>query len=422
MLLLTLAKRNLWRNKKRTSITLLLIACSVAAMMMTHGLIEGTKTSMVHSATRLFPGDGQVHLKDYHLSRDTELRFNYLEILNYLQQQLEVAAITPRIYERAMISSTSNALNIQMVAVEPKQETQVSKLADAIINGTMLKNNDKNSTDILIGSKLAEKLEVKLGDRVVLSAAKLLEEGSEISQGLFRVSGIVQFNAQQMDKNWVYIPLARAQSMLGMENQAHELAFNINPDAFSSHLNQDEFLALAFWQNIKKEIQQFNRDVNVRNWPELLPELNAMLSMTDTSLFITGLILFIIAMLGMVNTLFMSIYERMWEFAVIKAIGNTPAQIFLMIVMEGLLLAIWGIVLGVFLGTFGNAWIAHVGIDYSNMEFAGAAIVEPIRSEFHIVQYIHVPIFSLLLILISCIYPARFASKIVPAGALHKSL
>ena len=422
MLLLTLAKRNLWRNKKRTSITLLLIACSVAAMMMTHGLIEGTKTSMVHSATRLFPGDAQVHLNDYHVSRDTQLRFNYPKIVHYLQQQPEVASITARIYERAMISSASNALNIQMVAVDPQQEANVSKLAQAIIKGHMLSGNHENSTEILIGSKLAEKLEVSLGDRLELSAAKLLEEGSEIAQGLFRVSGIVQFNAQQMDKNWVYIPLAKAQTMLGMEHQAHELAFNIDPNAFPTHLSQDDFLALAFWKNVNDAVHQINPNVNVRNWPELLPELSAMLSMTDTSLFITGLILFIIVMLGMVNTLFMSIYERMWEFAVIKAIGNTPGEIFLMIITEGLLLALWGIVFGILLGSLGNAWIAHVGIDYSNMEFSGAAIVEPIRSEFHTVQYVHVPIISLLLILISCLYPARFASKIIPARALHKSL
>lgn len=424
-LLWQLALRNLFRKKKRTLLTLSLIACSVAAMMMMHGLIEGMKTSMISSATRLFPGDGQIHKEDYHLSRDENLMFSPHAVIKSLKVSKQVEVASERIYQNAMIASSRHATNVLLVGINPSTEAILSKVKQAVIAGTFLENNRDNSNEILLGAHLANELDVSLGDRVVLSAPQILlqseradgvaaaqlaeqEQGTEIAQGLFRVSGIVQFNAQRMDKSWVFINIKRSQALLGTPDYVHEVAVNFYRDKASTYSLPHRFIS--------------HDSIELRLWPELLPELSSMLDMTDTSLFIMGLILFIIAALGIINTLFMSIYERMWEFAVIKAMGNTPGEVFLMILFEAILLGILGVLAGIALGSIGNIWLANVGIDYSNMEFSGAAIVEPIRPELHSIQYLHIPLVSLLLVLLSALYPARFASRIMPARALHKSL
>ncbi|WP_396587606.1 ABC transporter permease [Bermanella sp. R86510] len=407
-----LALRNLFRNKKRTWLTLTLIACSVAAMMMMQGLMEGMKTSMITSSTRMFPGDAQVHKGDYHLSRNDQLIFDYKTIEQKIKQVMMPQAIAPRIYQTAMMSSSRHNTSVLLVGVEPLLEGNFSKLRDAIVEGEFLTQNNSDSREVLLGYQLAKELTVELGDRIVVSVPQVESDGelgSEIAQGLFRVSGIFKFNAQRMDKGWAFISLKRGQTLLNIESKVHEVAINYD----RNNIDHEQVLNKSL---------SFGSGITLKYWPELLPELDAMLSMTNTSLWIMGLILFVIAALGIINTLFMSIYERMWEFAVIKAVGNTPSEVFLMIIWEALLLGLLGVAVGILMGCLGNIWLGAIGIDYSNMEFSGAAIVEPIRPEMHLIQFVHIPIISLGLVLASALYPAWFACRIVPASALHKSL
>ena len=154
----------------------------------------------------------------------------------------------------------------------------------------------------------------------------------------------------------------------------------------------------------------------------LLPQLSGMLEITNFSTIIVGLLLYIIAALGVVNAMFMSIYERIWEFGVVKAIGNTPMNLFSLILLEATMLATISLAVGIGLGTLLNLWVADVGIDYSDMDFYGVAIVEPIRTVLRVEQYSSLPVIVFVLTLLSCIYPAVFAARIVPAQALRKSL
>ena len=144
--------------------------------------------------------------------------------------------------------------------------------------------------------------------------------------------------------------------------------------------------------------------------------------MLDYSLIIVGLILYVIVALGVINSTFMSIYERTWEFGVIKAIGTTPMQIFQLIMFEGLILAVISALAGLILGLAINYLVAIYGIDYSQMEFSGVTIVEPVRAVIRPMQYTQLPVLVVVLTLIACIYPAIYAARLVPNKALRKSM
>ncbi|WP_428242897.1 ABC transporter permease [Gynuella sp.] len=401
-----LSLRNILRNPKRSLLTALLISCSLAALIFTDGYIIGLSQDMIKSATRLFPGDGQIHHPEYLSGYEADYRLTDPSLIQRLRQQPQVEAATQRAISAAMIASTANVQSVQMLGIDATTEAQVSKITQSIIKGAYLTGT--NPQEILLGYRLANKMEVSLGDKIVLSVPQV--DGGDISQNLFRVSGIFRFNSKLMDENMVFINLADAQRMLNQGTDVQEIAFNFYDPALASRDN------LPLWQAFSGD------QIQALGWPHILPQLSSMLGMMDYSLALMGTILFIIAALGVINAMFMSIYERMWEFGVIKAIGTTPQSIFLLILTEGLLLALLSVIIGLMLGLGINSWFGMVGIDYSQMEFSGVALVEPTKTIIRPLQYTQLPVWVIALTLLACIYPALFAARIMPTQALHKSL
>lgn len=401
-----LAGRNILRNKKRSFLTILLITLSLVVLIFTDGFLIGMSQNMIQSATRLFSGDAQIHHPQFLESYDAEYRFHRSGLVENLFKEPMVSAATERTLSVSMVSSSANVASVQTIGINPDTEKNVSKILHSVISGQYL--TGKKATEIMIGHLLAEKLEVQLNDRIVLSIPRL--DQSDISQELFRVSGIFKFNSKQMDEGLVFIPLERSLQLMGEQHAIQEIAFNF----FDPMQAQNEDLEL--WRKYSNSTQI------AQGWTQLMPSLSSYLGMIDYSLFIVGVILFIIAALGVINSMFMSIYERIWEFGVIKAVGTTPVQIFWLIMAEGMLLAIISAISGVILGLLANYLVSINGLDYSQMEFSGVTIVEPVRIIIRPMQFIQLPIWVVSLTLLACIYPAVFAARLIPSKALHKSL
>ena len=418
MLIFKLAFRNILRNRKRTLLTVLLISFSLTALIFTDGYVVGMGQNMVKSATRLFPGDAQIHHPNFLLAFESKYHFDPGNQVQALQNEPEVDAATARVISPGMLSSSANVLSVQVYGINPITEARVSKLASAIVSGKYLSTQEqmadqgisprKFATQIVLGHRLAENLEVELGDRLVLSVPQV--EGGEVSQELFRVSGIFKFNTRSMDEVFVFIPIDRLQAMAGLSGQVHEIAVNLLDPKMASDAS------LSLWQKYTHAGQEF------QGWAELLPQVHSMMEMMNYSLVIVGVILFVIASLGVINAMFMSIYERIWEFGVVKAIGTTPATIFNLILVEGLLIGLISVVVGAALGFGLNYWVSLEGLDYSDMEFSGVAIVEPVKTVLRSMQFTQLPLWVLFFTLVACLYPALFAARILPSRALHKSL
>lgn len=402
-----LAMRNLMRNKRRTFLTSMIISLSLTALIMTDAFIDGMSDTMVRSATRLYSGDAQIHHRDYLAQREEALTLDPEPFMDRLSEETEVAGYAPRALAFGMISSAANNRAVQVSGIAPESEASVSKLAGAVRDGRYLEA-DGPQTQILIGSRLAELLEADLGDRIVLSVNNQQTQGAE--QQLFRVSGIFHFNARALDENTAFVLLPRLQSMMGIGDSVHEIAFNFE------QANRATQTDLPIWSRLSTE------KAIAQGWTELMPQLSAMLQLSNSSTLIAAVILFILAGLGVINGMFMSIYERTYEFGVLLAIGTRRSSIFRLILAEGLVLAVGAVIIGALLGLLLTAWGAAVGIDYGNMEISGVSIAEVIRPEYHINQYTVLPVWVLIMTLIACLYPALHAARIVPARALHKSL
>lgn len=403
-----LAMRNILRNKRRTSLTMLLISMTLAILIFTDGYINAMADVMVRSATRLFPGDAQIHHVQYLAERDGEKQIDDVDqYLTQLNQEPQIAGYSPRALAFAMISSTANNLAVQLVGIDADLEATVSKLPLSIVAGDYLQSEGSRQ-QIVIGQALADVLEVGLGDRLVVSVNNYAT--NDVEQRLFRVSGLFQMNSKFFDEGLVFVQLPEAQSMMGLGDNVHEIAFNFVDERESSDTT------IPLWSRLSRD------DTQAQSWVKLMADLASMLSLMNYSLLIIGSILFVVAILGVVNAMFMSIYERTYEFGVIIAIGTRRLSVFTLIMIEGLLLSLGSLVVGAALGALAVLWVGSIGIDYGSMDISGVALAEVLRPQLSLTQFTEIPLAVLIMTLLACIYPAIHAAQIVPAKALHKSL
>jgi len=208
-----LAWRNIFRNKKRTIIAGLAIGIGLTAMIFSDAFMIGMKNNMIKSATASFLGEAQIHRQGFRLTQEVEKTINNLDqVVSNLKKEEVVDRFTLRCQSFGMITSPANFSSVMVFGIEPSTEKHLSHIDDVLKEGEFFKGN--NERDVVIGSDLAELLEVSLGDRVVITVA---QAGSgDLSQDMFRVSGIYHFNIKDMDRGLAFIRLAKAQQMLGI--------------------------------------------------------------------------------------------------------------------------------------------------------------------------------------------------------------
>lgn len=404
--LIKLAWRNLFRNKRRTIIASIAIGIGLAVLIFADAFWMGMEQNMVKTATASFLGDGQIHREGFREAQAVEMTLNQLnEVVGGLSQEGIVEQFTPRTFAFGMITSPANVSAISLVGVQPSTERFLSKIDDAIVEGAYFEGD--NNRDIVIGAKLAELLEVTLGNRVVLTAAQA--ESGDLSQEMFRISGIYRLGDEAMEGGMAFVRLEKAQEMLAIGSGVHEIAIKFTDTKYG----QDK--DLPFWERYSQH------DNEALGWTEILPQLKAAFEMSKYSKYIMGVILFGVVVFGIINALFMSLYERMFEFGVLRAVGTRPFGMARLILFEAGALAIVSIVLGAILG-FGLTWIfTKVGINYTGIEFVGVTIQELIYPIMTVEPFILYPIWVFIFTIISGLYPARYAAKIPPATAMRRS-
>lgn len=404
-----MAWRNMFRNKRRTIIAGIAIGIGLASLILTMAVMRGMESNMIKSATASFLGEAQIHGSDFRETQEVEKTVNNLEqVITNLKKEEVVDRFTLRTLSMGMLSSPANVNAVLAVGVEPETERFLSKIDDAVDEkgGAFFEGDE--ARDIVMGSKLAEILEVSLGDRVVLTMAQA--KTGDLSQEMFRVSGIYHFDVREMDTGMAFIRLQKAQEMLGIGSGVHQIAIKFN-DIQTASLEK-----IPFWET-------YSTDGNEAvSWIKLLPQMKVVFEMTGISILIMVVILGAVVVFGIINTLFMSLYERMFEFAVMRAVGTRPAGMRRLIMLEAGALGIISIVLGLIMGIAVTLIFTKTGIDYRGIEFAGTTMHEMLYPEMHFTDFIYFPIGVLVFTLTVGIYPAWVAGRMKIADALRKSL
>ena len=406
MIYLKLAWRNLFRNKRRTFLSALAIGVGIAALIFVDALLIGWKENMVRTATATFMGQGQVHHTGFRdtLEVDKTIAHPGTKVTK-LKSNPDIQWVTRRTQTFGMIASPGNVQSIIIYGIDPVTEKKLSKLDEAIIEGKFLEQNNGNNK-ILIGKKLAEILGVDLGDKVILTVAQA--KTGQTAQEMFRIGGVFEFKVRQMDRSIAFIDLQRSQTLLGIKDNVHEIAFTFKNHEISTHPEHPVWTLLD------------DPNVEVLSWLALMPELKAMLKWLNVSMLIMSIILFGIVAAGIVNTLFMSLYERMFEFGVLRAVGTRPGNLALLIVLEAGALAVISAVAGSVMGGILIQIFSRLGLDYSDTEFVNVAIIDRIYPVMEPYQFIVYPLALILFTMVIGLYPAIHAARMTPAKAMKK--
>ncbi len=406
MFFLKLSYRNLLRNKRRTIISAVSLALGLASLIYVDALYRGMIKNMISTITETLITDGQIMSREY--KREREIEYSIVDLKNVvkkLENDKRILLFSKRIIGDSTISSPEEISPIVVYGIEPEKEKQMINIEQSIVEGEFIKGAD----DILIGKKLKKLLKVSVGDRVVLTATR--RDTNELYQMMFRVKGVFSFSNSDLDSSVVFINLSSSKKLFGLKD------------------NEIQVIALKFKESSPEKIKDspfFDEYTNKNNialsWYKLSPEFKVVYEMVDIALFIVGLILFVIVGLIIVNSLFMSIYERFFEFGVMKAIGMRESRVSKLIVYEAGVLALFSIFIGVVLGFLLTYIFSETGIDYTGIEMAGVSIRKKIFPEFSLIQYTVFPIVVFFITILVSFYPSRYIKKLSSVDLMRKSL
>lgn len=393
------------RNKRRTIITGIAIGVGLASLMFSDALFVGMNVHMIESTTRTWMGDAQIHRAGF---RETA-RISYtiedpVRIQSMLAEDTLVVASTGRLISPASLQSALEMKPVTLMGVNHLTENQISMLEASIDTGSYLSGD---SMEIIIGYKLAEDMDLILGDIAVITVAMA---DSGFSARMFIVSGICKFGSDQYDRYSAFVNLSSSESLLGLEGELHEIAIRF-PDPLIA-MNPD----LAFYST-------FSPDSNrAEGWPTLAPQIASMLKMVNISLTVMAGILFGLVLFGIINSLFMSVYERMYEFGVMKAVGTSKFNITVMVLLEAFWLGIVGSIIGVILGFSLIEYFANTGINFGEISVSGVMFDKPLYTIIDWSRIWIYPVATIVFTTVAGIYPGIHAGNLNPSEAMRKSL
>ncbi|MCB0353794.1 MAG: ABC transporter permease [Bdellovibrionales bacterium] len=399
-----LASRNILRNPRRTLLTLTAVIVGVASTVALAALARGVAQQLVDDSIYNLTG----HLKIQHpdSARDPAVEHTIdarEESVEALQQIPGVHAVLPRIVAPAVIRSERESFPITLFGVDPGLEGRNSVAGKAVSNGENL--SDSDDSHLILGSKIVEKLETRIGRRVVVMTQDI---ENEIADRGFRIEGIFQAEVQSTELLFSFTGLETLRKMLRLkDDQLHEISILVEPE--------------ASLPEIQKQVQKLFPKAAVLTWQELQPLVVSMTKIQNGFLIIWFLIVIVSAGFGLVNSLLMSIFERVREIAVMHALGMTRVWIVIETVLQSFLLLVVGGLIGV-LGGMAIVRQFSGGIDLS--KFARGASIAGIGDRIvpQLIWSDVVLVVGLLIALgtLGSLYPAWLAAQVNPARSLQR--
>ena len=326
---LKIARRNIWRNKRRTLITAASVFFAVFFAVIMRSMQLGTYAEMIKSVVSAYTGHIQIHKTGYWEDKIINNTFRKNPKLEHEIAEIPgIKNIVPRLESFALASYGEQTKGSLLIGINPEKENLMTKLSDKLTSGKFLVNNDRG---VLVSEKLAVFLKITIGDTLVL-----MGQGyhAATAAGKYPVKGIIHLNSPNLNNKIIYINLPTAQELYSAPDMLSSLSIIID--------NSD---------NLEKIKEEITAKINTKNyeimtWKEITPELNQAIQSDNVSgQFMLG-ILYMIVGFGILGTIVMMTAERKKEFGVMIAIGMKKTKLARIIFIETVLLGSVGIFFG----------------------------------------------------------------------------
>lgn len=348
-MIVQLAWRNIWRNKMRSLVIIASVTAGLFAGTAIMALYKGMMKSRIRTVIDTETGHIQLHAKGFMGDLDPK-RFiqGDKKMMATLSADKTIKSFAQRTITAGMVSTPNGSSGVSIIGISPAEETNVSGLGKKLREGKI--DWPSKTRGILMGKKLAKKLKLAVGEKVVVM---MTDTADNLISAAYRIQGIYQSANAPLDEINVYTSRKDLQEMLGLGNQVHEIAIVLQDDTLlnrTMNLLSHQFPALA-----------------VESWKELSPETSLMAETVDTLSFIILVIILIALSFGIMNTMMMSILERRHEIGMMMALGMGRFPLLMLIMMETFFLTITGIPIALAIGTAVINHYAKKGMDLSGM-------------------------------------------------------
>jgi ABC-type lipoprotein release transport system permease subunit len=401
---LSIAYRDLVRNGRRSALTALAVALGLVVVFAFASLIDGMLETMVADNIRLSSGHLQIRNENYDASKESLKSQDLLEKGDEWTAQAEslaeVQSAAPVLWSGGLLSTAGESIGIQIVGIDPEDAFH-TPIRDGIVAGEYLSADDRGK--ILVGRILADQMGITVGQRVSVAASDANGVGQE---GIFTVAGLVDTGFPSIDQHRILMPMAQAQAFSGVGDRFSSLVLI---------LDDQEDTALVAGNVQVPETQ-------IVTWEELNSLILESVGTGMIFYYILYGIVFLAVAVIIANTLLMSVFARAREIGILASLGMRGRQILGLFLVEGILLAIFGIALGWVLGMGVVAYMTYVGFSIpaeTATMVEGMAFGSTIKGRFALDQFIILSLLLLAIVSLVSLYPAWYASKMEPVEAIH---
>jgi len=406
----TLAWRNIWRNRRRTLITLFGMSFGVLLAVVFMGMGDSSYGAMIDHSARLGSGHVIVQHAGY---QDAP---NLKKSVGDVSKVIESAEATPNV-ERAvarisgagLVATATSSQGTSFIAVDPAAEDEATMaLVDSVAEGEML--SDAQGNGMLLGAGLAKALGVSLGKKVVFTAT---DRNGEIVSALARVKGIIVTGSPSLDRNLCVLPIDSARETLGYGPQdATQVAVFV-----ADHRTSGE-VAAALRPGLAS-------DAVALTWAEASPELAGLIAIDRAGAIAFEIIVMLLLAASVFNTIFQSVMERTREFGIMAALGYSRGSLFAIVMWESLWVALTGLVVGALVTAWPYYYLATEGLNYAELagegqEFGGVAMDPILYVGIYAQSVAAIVIAVVLATLLAGLYPAWRAGRINPADVIRQ--
>lgn len=403
-MLIKISWRNIWRNRQRSVIMILAITAGLWGGLLAASIAMGLIDQRFRTGIEQEFSHVQIHNPEF--LKDNSPKYsinNFQEIFNRLEDDAQVQAFSGRTLVNGMIATANQTKGINILGIDPDKEPATTNLDKNVIEGNFLDETMRNP--VLIGKRLAESMKAGVGSRVVLTFQDL---DNELVSVACRVSGIFQTANTMFDESNIYLLQSDLNELLGSENLINQIAI-----VLEDYRESDPFV---------EALKPIYPDLTIRTWAEISPQLSLYYQMGMTMFIIILIIILMALAFGLLNTMLMSVFERIRELGVLMSIGMSKKRVFLMIVIETVFLTLTGALVGMLTGFATIKLVSNKGINLAPLggdtlqDFGFDPVIYP-QLEGSLIIYL--TILVILTALLTGIYPALKAIRLQPAEAVR---
>ncbi len=397
--------RNIWRNRTRSLIIIIAIILGLMGGVFSAAVRLGTEQQQYRESVEHQISHIQIHHPEFIANPEARFRIeDGFDIAAAINKMNGVSIAAPRTVFDGMVASAGMNSGVRIKGVDPETEALTTSLHKLITEGSYFEAEGRLPF-VIIGEELAEKLNVGVGSRIVLTFQDV--EG-EIISASFRVEALYKVSSTRFEERNVFVKNTDINSFIDDHNAVNEIAILIN--------NAHEY------REITNELRIKYPTLEVRHWANIMPALFYALEFLDQSLiWLVGIIIMGVSF-GLLNTILMSVLERIREFGVLMAIGMKKNMVFAMILLETTMVSLIGGIAGLLLSFGMVEYLNKRGLDLSSVggdglaEFGYASVIYPdIDPTFYFKILAVVVVFAIL----ASIYPAWKSIRLVPAEAVR---